>query len=340
MKTDLFMGGRPEAIQAGDLVAWTQRMWDKVASRLFLPPIQRSVVWRNSQILNYWDSLLRGYPAGLMLVHQPNQTVARDMDGQTCEIMPEDFELFDGQQRLTAILLGYQAGQLNNRIKLWVDLGVDPTANSGLLFQLRVSSTGQPFGYQSQWPNEKHDLKRRRDKVCEWVQANKLTQYDSLEAFAAVTGQDLIDTNQTVPLQLHEIITLVKLGKQHAIDELMRHWPRVQPTKIETFVHALYGALKLPIIFQLINPKVVEDGQEYVRFFGRLGQGGTALTNDELTYSIIKFQYPQVHDCIKKVMEGNAKRLASEVNWGQSLSPGHRMSPKPSLYEVVNPRHL
>ena len=39
-------------------------------SRLLLPPIQRSVVWSNGQVIDYWDSLLRGYPAGLMLVHR------------------------------------------------------------------------------------------------------------------------------------------------------------------------------------------------------------------------------------------------------------------------------
>jgi len=315
MKEDLFKDGRPEAIQAVDVVAWTRRKWDKVTSCLFLPPIQRSVVWKNQQIVNYWDSLLRGYPAGLMLVHRPNQKEARDMEGQTtCEIRPDDFELFDGQQRLTAILLGHQAGQLYNRIKLWVDLGMEPHPDSGLLFQLRVSSTGQPFGYQPQWPNEKHALNKRRDKVDKWIEAKNLTRFDSLDAFAAVTGKDLIDANHSVPLQLHEAISLVNKGERHAIDELIRHWPLVKPAKIEDFVHALNGALKMQIIFQLIAPKVVEDGKEYIRFFGRLGQGGTPLTNDELTYSIIKYQYPHVHDCIKNVMDGTAGRVASEVN--------------------------
>ena len=34
-----------------------------------------------------------------------------------------DFQLFDGQQRLTAILLGLGEGQLRDRLKLWVDVG-------------------------------------------------------------------------------------------------------------------------------------------------------------------------------------------------------------------------
>ena len=171
-----------ESIPIKDVEAWTWRTWDKVASRLFLPPIQRSVVWRNSQIVNYWDSLLRGYPAGLMLVHRPNQSVARNTDGNTCEIRPEDFELFDGQQRLVAILLGFQAGQLKNRIRLWVDLGLEPFPDSGQVFQLRVSSTGQPFGYQPQWPNEKPSLSKRGEKIDEWVKMCNLPYFNPLES--------------------------------------------------------------------------------------------------------------------------------------------------------------
>lgn len=50
-----------------DLAAWRQA---EEGSRLLLPPIQRSVVWSNEQVINYRDSLLRGYPAGMMMVHR------------------------------------------------------------------------------------------------------------------------------------------------------------------------------------------------------------------------------------------------------------------------------
>ena len=305
--------GEVISIPIDKVVAWTQ---GKAPNRLFLPPIQRSIVWKNQQIVNYWDSLLRGYPAGLMMVNKPNQSVARTTEGQTCEIRPEDFELFDGQQRLTTILLGFQAGQLEEHIKLWVDLGMDPSADSGLLFQLRISSTGQPFGYQPHWPNIKYDLKKRRDKVAAWIENEKTTQFSPIDAFAKVKGKDLIgiDVNDPGPIQLHEIISLIAIGERHATETLISHWNDIDPTKIIKFVYALDRALKLPVPFQLVNQSVVENGQEYIRFFGRLGQGGTALSNDELTYSIIKHQYPHVHDCIKNITRGPAGRVTSEVN--------------------------
>lgn len=94
-----------------DLAAWRQAQAEE-SSRLLLPPIQRSVVWSNEQVINYWDSLLRGYPAGMMMVHRVkkgNSEVSnkgRDADGTTCEANKDDFLLFDGQQRMATILLG------------------------------------------------------------------------------------------------------------------------------------------------------------------------------------------------------------------------------------------
>jgi hypothetical protein len=54
---------------------------------------------------------------------------------------------------------------------------------------------------------------------------------------------------------------------------------------------------------------------EYIRFFGRLGQGGTRLSDDELTYSIIKYAYPDVRARMMEIMkDSQAGRLAGEVD--------------------------
>jgi len=317
MTTDPFKESMVAVIKTLDVVAWTS---GKEASRLFLPPIQRSIVWSNAQIVNYWDSLLRGYPAGLMMVHRSRRSKegeaskGRTADGTTCEASAEDFHLFDGQQRMAAILLGHRAGPLNGRINLWVDLKAKPSSDSGLFFQLRVNSTGQPFGYEAQSPNQKPALGKRRKRIEQWRETHGMAQFVSPQAFAAVEGKDLIEADHaTVPL-FQVISVLLEKDAQHAIDDLTQQYPDVLPSIIETFVHALDGALKLPIIFQLIDPKVVEDENEYIRYFGRLGQGGTPLSDDELTYSIIKHQYPEVHDRMKEIMDGPAGRLASEVN--------------------------
>jgi hypothetical protein len=307
------MNTEPTCRSIEEVVQWTK---GNGRSRLFLPPIQRSVVWRNSQIINYWDSLLRGYPAGLMMIHRPKADAhqSRSSDGITCGISADDFQLFDGQQRLTTILLGLGEGQLKDRLKLWVDLGCEQPSNSDLRFVLRINSTGQPFGYQSAAPNEKFPLYKRREKTVEWNNRSTPSNgFLSKNVFAEAAGSDLIDSNCAIPFG--EIITLVQKSELESVIETLKdRYPLISVALAEAFVQALQRALKTSVVFQLIDPLVVEQEDEYIRFFGRLGQGGTALTNDELTYSIIKHHFPTVHDRMKEISEGSAGRMTSEVH--------------------------
>ena len=56
----LFRQGKSvETLSIRELLSWR---FHRGNGRLLLPPIQRSLVWSNAQIINYWDSLLRGYP--------------------------------------------------------------------------------------------------------------------------------------------------------------------------------------------------------------------------------------------------------------------------------------
>ena len=68
--------------------------WSADNQKVSLPSVQRDFVWKPAQIENLWDSLLRGYPAGsVLLAPKTNE--------------PGKFELLDGQQRATAIALGF-----------------------------------------------------------------------------------------------------------------------------------------------------------------------------------------------------------------------------------------
>jgi hypothetical protein len=298
-----------------ELAAWRQA---ETGSRLLLPPIQRSVVWSNEQIINYWDSLLRGYPAGMMLVHHVQKrerdasSKGRDADGTTCEAQEDDFQLFDGQQRMVAVLLGLGKGQLKPSRKLWVDLGTVPNKSSGLKFQLRMTSMGQPFGYRPDAPNQKIELGKRQAKWEEWKEWRvKDTVVTPHLAFACATGSDLIEAQCAVAFA--EVCGLLDQGCDATIQALSKLEGAV-PKLVEHFVPALERALASKVILQHVDPAIVADQEEYIRFFGRVGQGGTRLSEDELTYSMIKHQYPQVHDRMRAIMQGPAGRLAGEVD--------------------------
>jgi len=299
--SELFSAANTEELTVRSLINWF------VNGGLSLPPIQRSIVWSNEQIINYWDSILRGYPGGTMMVHRvtDEQTKGRDSDGLTHLVKKGNLQLFDGQQRITAILLGCSKGQMGNNRRLWVDLGDEPIKSSGLKFQLRITSSGQPFGYRRDAPNQKIELSKRQNRWNAW--RGKSPQ----EVFMTATGGDLIDAKCAVPFgEVYDC--LLKNGGNGTISTL-ENMDGASAEIVRRFVNALEKALESKIIAQQVNSEIVANQEEYIRFFGRLGQGGTRLSDDELTYSIIKHQYPEIHDRMKEIINQYG-RLAGEVD--------------------------
>ena len=289
------------------LMAWREHRGE---GALLLPPIQRSLVWRNAQIVNYWDSLLRGYPPGLFMVHRVGEAKGSaaeqgsDGDGKLQDVRDADWQLFDGQQRVSALLLGRGAGQLANSLRLWIDLGVEPDGGE-LRFALRVSSTGQPFGYRIGEPNRKFELSERED----WWTVHDKRGFDRAEAFGGEGPEFLLRAICCIPLA--EAITEVEKGGEEALAGR----PGAKDAVAREFGAALLEALDAETIVKRIDSNIVGKPDEYVRFFGRIGQGGTALTDDELTYSLIKQRFPHVRDRMREIAEDeSAGRLAGAVD--------------------------
>jgi hypothetical protein len=312
--TGLFSDGQTQSLTILDLISWRQ---GKYGSRLLLPPIQRSLVWSNEQIINYWDSLLRGYPAGMMIVHRVKiegndaNSQGRDADGNTQQANKEDFQLFDGQQRMAAILLGFAEGQLKDSHKIWIDFGVEPSKNSGLKFQLRVSSTGQPFGYKAEAPNQKFELGKRQAKWKEWREKHE-DKKTPQQAFSETLGSDLIGATCAIPLGV--VCNLLRNKTFAETITTLAQTKDAVATIVNEFVDSLQKALAINVVLQKVGAEIAGNQEEYIRFFGRLGQGGTSLSNDELTYSIIKHHYPKIHDRMRAIIEGTPGRLAGEVD--------------------------
>jgi hypothetical protein len=106
---------------------------------LDLPDVQRGFVWKPWQIEGLWDSILRGFPAGSIIVHkQPDNTL----------------QLLDGQQRTTSIVLGFGQKALRRStddIRIFIDLqkpGEDIIKKTGRHYVIRVITKSHPWGYQ------------------------------------------------------------------------------------------------------------------------------------------------------------------------------------------------
>lgn len=300
--------------------------------RLLLPPIQRSIVWTNEQVINYWDSLLRGYPPGMMIIHQLTRDEqlahrkGRDADNNTCEATENDLLLIDGQQRMVTVLLGFGKGPSSSSRKLWVDLAKRPIQSSGLKFQLRMSSVGQPFGYRPEAASQRCELNKRTEQLEKWM-GKKETQWKKEHqeakcdssvkeqirnaAFESVEGDDLVNSICAVPFA--EVLDdLHTLGLYNTILKL-KELKGAAAEIVDDFVPALECALKTKIILQPIGSEIAANSEELIRFFRRIGQGGARLTDDELTYSILKHQYPEIHDRLAEIMR-DVGRWAGEVD--------------------------
>lgn len=118
-----------------------------------LPTVQRGFVWKPYQIENLWDSLLRGYPVGSFVL-------SRKADSA------DAYELLDGQQRASAICLGFHnpMGQENDpagatekffrtstaNILVFIDLARPNAEYDNRKYVFRVITRSHPWGYRRQ----------------------------------------------------------------------------------------------------------------------------------------------------------------------------------------------
>lgn len=144
-----------------------------------LPTVQRGFVWRPYQIENLWDSLLRGYPVGsFVLSRKVNST--------------DEYELLDGQQRASAICLGFynpcgQSIENSNlggtffrtstaNIMIFIDLAKPSGDYDNRKFLFRVITKSHPWGYRRQ-ENQKT---LESDNITKAMRCYNLNNYDYL----------------------------------------------------------------------------------------------------------------------------------------------------------------
>ena len=120
-----------------------------------VPSLQRGPVWEPSQIEMLWDSILRGFPIGSLVV-------CRKLGGQRLQRSPAapdggapeekvTHHLLDGQQRGNAIAFGFsdpfdeKKRHTDNAI-LWLDLEPELPPGSTRNFLVRITTEGASLG--------------------------------------------------------------------------------------------------------------------------------------------------------------------------------------------------
>ena len=287
------------------------------SSVLQLPPIQRTALWRPSQILALWDSLLRGMPIGmfyLLPAGQDDRPVTRHVAKQDAP----GWSLLDGQQRLRAILLAKMPPRESKKC-LWIDLGAEIKAG-GLYLPLRLTTASQPFGYDES--GSKLALRQRRDAREQFDKDMKeVAAYDK-----GLADHELFDLRPTLPrpaavgqgnklvVQAREFIELRKLWATHrtdfpaAVRDLLKlEQPHSHSDNIINRLSQGFDRLaNATVPVMKVRPELLEgdkndQSQWVLRWFERIGAGGTPLSGPERNYSIFKHHHPHVHDAVTEI---------------------------------------
>ena len=108
-------GQTVEGLKLLDLICWISESMDVLARTrepdgmpvIVMPPVQRSAVWRPTEVVDLWDSVMRGLPIGVFYLVDANDDGRKGvLNGKTTPVPYAGFDLLDGQQRVRALLLG------------------------------------------------------------------------------------------------------------------------------------------------------------------------------------------------------------------------------------------
>ena len=281
-----------------------------------LPNVQRGFVWKPNQIENFWDSILRGYPLGALVL---------------AENTSKTYDLLDGQQRATAVCLGFGGGTFRKseeRIKVFIDLE-KPHGGDARRYIIRVITKSHPWGYQNK------DNSKPLDSDC----IQKAMQLYEIEDHLEHPLSDFFPYEADLPIPLEFFIQSETLDQFMAMLDKWPHWIKIENRWLEKNKEGrasahdrLYGigahkerigaiflairkaldeenGQKIPALYlnrEMLTgdssihdeqePLTAEDDQpegaekddEVETLFIRLNSGGTPLRGEELNYSILK----------------------------------------------------
>lgn len=286
-----------------------------------LPKIQRGFVWEPSKVINLWDSLLRGFPIGSLMLSEVAEEGA-----MLSETGRQTYWLLDGQQRATSIAMGFynpwstnlanqEMWSLKDKIPtLWLDLLPEAKDETKLYFPLLVTKS-HPWGYKHNgdvlsWGERSKALAAYSAEL----KSDKYTSYPVEKCFPHQTGglpvpmALLIEANQMSSssdqdfrIKLASLFNALPEGwrekytKRFTVitDEL---WKRIRNAlrQIESCqVHLNYLSQEAAANDRFTN----EDNSV---LFVRLNAGGTPLDGEELIFSMFKSLFPKAKDAVEK----------------------------------------
>jgi hypothetical protein len=335
---------RAQLLSLMEVAAWQLPSVTESTPKLIaaLPAMQRGAVWKPAQTESLWDSLARGFPIGAFLLtpFDPDRGTKNYKFQESGSKLDASHHLLDGQQRATAIALGFldpwhRHTDQDTRAVLWVDLA-PPPENSDQAFIFRVVTRSHPWGYKRNDPKSPISVSQIRKALNAYGAAVPeltgkrpseipLTHVWPWDAEAPIPVPMLIDaiSNGADTIEaLRAKLTTLPFWNKGAGEERPEWQKKVANTlegedsgmaeRLWRLIEGLRGVLMegsygIPalVLPHTARPDFTQEQQREAQdpvevLFIRVNQAGTRLEGEELIYSILKSIWPEAPDLIEQ----------------------------------------
>jgi len=329
----------------------------KPAITASVPALQRGLVWRPQQIELLWDSILRGFPIGVLVVCPKIQTQERSHDERVTH------HLLDGQQRGNAIALGFtdpfpsEESAVTPSVGsiLWLDLEPEFEQSSTRSYLVRVTTTAHPWGYNETDDADPLPIWRIRESLKEigldWADENyKRPSAASLWPAASSSPVPIAwlllawsDNDDAFWDRLAARAKSSSLPWAKKVCRFCADQSRDALKRKSQILRGIKRASEFKLIVLNAPPELLEVSQpeetaetgtadvtNIEQIFQRLNRQGTPLDGEELSYSMIKAYWPEMADPIDRIAE---KRMpqARMVSIGVRAALARNMNKKGNL---------
>ncbi len=297
----------PSVISLVDVANWQFEPCEDGFS-VELPKLQRGFVWDSSKVMDLWDSILRGFPIGAMMLS------SIDTDTPVGSDSVQRYWLLDGQQRATSIAIGHynpwnpnfsnpaamwSHGKKSSKSipTLWMDLMAEGRTGDVKMFFPYLVTQSHPWGYN------------RDGVVIAWDKRRK-----AHEAFGLGTNYTSSDLSQCYPWEatfpvpmaiLMEVANRKDLTSpedfwkqlQTITDVLPACWKKLHssrfneepPDSLAKILNSLRRIADYRIHLNLLSREASENDahtdDDNSLLFVRLNIGGVVLGGEELIFS-------------------------------------------------------
>lgn len=256
-------------------------------NRLVIPAVQRGKVWNAARIETLWDSIFKNFPIGALSVR------CQEDDSRA-------FDLLDGQQRATAVSLGFaDFPGLDDKFDsiLWVDLDSSNGDNDD--YRFFVTTASQPWGYAETSSETRNSL---------------LSANERREAAQKMTSDWEKGQVKPYPFQLYPMQARVPvpytLLREYAAEatasgdvDFSAFCNHVRGKINENLIRILEKCQMNADRFRILCDKVASISDDYkvllldassvtendiALYFTRIGKGGVVPSDEELAYSVLK----------------------------------------------------